>query len=141
VQRVQVPVPSRPAETTTSLKVEAKPARQADPAPVNPAPAPQQHAEAPSRQPVPDAAALNELREHYNQIAMRAGVARSGLQSLQNQMGGLGLRADMREAAVRLDYLMQEARTALASGNTELAKRNIDFADRVIERIEKFLGR
>jgi hypothetical protein len=90
---------------------------------------------------VPDAAVLNELREHYNQIAMRAGVARSGLQSLQNQMGGLGLRADMREAAVRLDYLMQEARTALASGNTELAKRNIDFADRVIERIEKFLGR
>ena len=56
-------------------------------------------------------------------------------------MGGLGLRADMREAATRMDYLMQEARTALTAGNVELAKRNIDMADRTIERIEKFLGR
>jgi hypothetical protein len=84
---------------------------------------------------------LNELREEYNQLALRAGVARSGLQSLQNQMGGLGLRADMRESAVRMDYLMQEARTALASGNTEGAKRNLELATRVVERIEKFLGR
>ncbi len=40
-----------------------------------------------------------------------------------------------------MDYLMQEARTALASGNAEAAKRNLDLADRVVERIEKFLGR
>ena len=84
---------------------------------------------------------LSQVREQYNQLAIRAGVAKSGLQSLQNQMGGLGLRSDMREAATRMDYLMQEARTALTAGNVELAKRNIDMADRTIERIEKFLGR
>jgi serine/threonine-protein kinase len=114
------------------------PAPASAPPPVAP---PQQHVEPPPQRPVADAAALNELREQYNQLAMRAGVARSGLQSLQNQMGGLGLRTDMREAAVRMDYLMQEARTALASGNAEGAKRNLDLADRVVERIEKFLGR
>jgi serine/threonine-protein kinase len=140
VQRAQISVSSRPPETAP-LHLEAKPLRPADPPPPNFAPAPRQTAEAPLPQAAPDPAALNEIRERYNQLAMRAGVAHSGLQSLQNQMGGLGLRADMREAAVRLDYLMQEARTALASGNTEAAKRHLEFADRVIERIEKFLGR
>ncbi len=153
-ERLARPIEQTPAPAQQPMRVKPRPvqlqpqrvqtvAQAPVPAPAAPPPAvtPQQHVEAPPQRPVADAAALNELREEYNQLAMRAGVARSGLQSLQNQMGGLGLRADMREAAVRMDYLMQEARTALASGNAEAAKRNLDLADRVVERIEKFLGR
>ena len=84
---------------------------------------------------------MNQVREEYNQLAIRAATAKTGLQSLQNQMGGLGLRADMREAAARADYLMQEAMTAIRSGDIENARRNIDLADRTVEKIEKFLGR
>jgi hypothetical protein len=128
--------PQRAQTVMNAAPPEAAPAPR--PAPAAPA---EPHVESPPQRPAADAAALSELREEYNQLALRAGVARSGLQSLQNQMGGLGLRADMRESAVRMDYLMQEARTALASGNAEGARRNLELATRVVERIEKFLGR
>jgi hypothetical protein len=84
---------------------------------------------------------MNEAREQYNQLAIRAGTAKSGLQGIQNQMGGLNLRADIRETAARMDYLMQEAMTSLRAGDVENAKRNMDMANRAIETLEKFLGR
>jgi serine/threonine protein kinase len=88
----------------------------------------------------PSKAELNAAREEYNNLAIRAATVKSGLQNLQNQMGGLGLRADMREAASRLDYLMKEAMDAIRSGDLETARRNLDLADRTAERLEKFLG-
>jgi hypothetical protein len=84
---------------------------------------------------------VSEAREQYNQLAIRANTAKGGLQSLQNQMGGLGLRADMLEAKNRMDYLMQEALNNIRAGDVEAAHRNMDLADRSIEKIEKFLGR
>lgn len=140
-RRTQPRVTPRPVQAAPAPTTSEPPQRQTDATPPAPSPVAQHQSEVPPPQAAPNAAVLGELREQYNQLAMRAGVARSGLQSLQNQMGGLGLRSDMREAAVRMDYLMQEARRALASGNIDVAKRNLDFADRVIERIEKFLGR
>jgi predicted component of type VI protein secretion system len=89
--------------------------------------------------PGPSRAEMNAIREEYNNLAIRAGTVKTGLQNLQNQMGGLSLRADMREAATRLDYLMQEAMSSLKSGDVENAKRNLEMADRTAERIEKFL--
>ena len=86
-------------------------------------------------------AAMNEAREQYNLLAIRAGTAKSGLQGVQNQMGGMNLRADIRETAARMDYLMQEAMTSLRAGDVENAKRNMDMANRAIETLEKFLGR
>jgi hypothetical protein len=133
------PAPAMQRAQSEPVENRARPAPSAPPQ-TEPAAPPQTPAAAHSPA-AGDAAELNAVRDQYNQLAIRAGVAKSGLQSLQNQMGGLGLRADMREAATRLDYLLQEARTALTSGNAELAKRNIDLADRTLERIEKFLGR
>ena len=80
-------------------------------------------------------------REEYNQLAIREGTVKSGLQGLQNQMGGLNLRADMRETAARMDYQMQEAMTALRAGHVRIAKQNMTMAERAIEKLEKFLGR
>ncbi len=108
-------------------------------------PPPPQSAQSPAKAPespesVASRAALAELREQYNQQAIRESTVQSGLQSLQNQMGGLGLRADIRESAARMDYLMGEANTALRAGDVDGARRNLDLAERAIERIEKFLG-
>jgi serine/threonine-protein kinase len=110
------------------------------PAVQSPQPPAQQQQAVPQQSPA-RSAEWNQVREQYNQLAIRVSSTKSGLQSLQNQMGGLGLRADMREAATRADYLMQEAMSAIRAGDMDTAKRNIDMADRTVERIEKFLGR
>lgn len=86
-------------------------------------------------------AVLSQLRDEFNQMSIRVTTSKAGLQGLQNQMGGLGLRADMREAATRVDYLMQEAMTSIRNGDAEGARKNLDMADRNLEKIEKFLGR
>lgn len=84
---------------------------------------------------------MNAVRQEYNQLAIRAGTAKSGLQSFQNQMQGMSLRADIRETAARVDYLMDEAQASLRSGNLDDARRNLDLADQAVSKIEKFLGR
>ena len=86
-------------------------------------------------------AALNATREDYNNLAIRAATAKSGLQGIQNQMGGLNLRADIRETATRVDYLMNEAQTALRAGQVKTAENNLRMAGLALDRIEKFLGR
>lgn len=136
------PLPTHPVKPRLEAHTAAVPAStpnvtpQQQPAAVTQAP-PQ--AAAPSQ---PSKAELSEIREQYNGLAIRAGTVKSGLQSLQNQMGnGLSLRADMREAAARMDYLMQEGQTSLRAGDVENARKNLDLADRTIERLEKFLGR
>ena len=115
---------------------QAAPSQQAPPAQVQqaaPAPPPQQ-------QPTPK---MNEFREQYNQIAIRAGTAKAGLRSMEQQMArqGLGLRADVREAEIRMDYLMKEAMGSIRGADAEGAKRNLQMAELALESIEKFLGR
>jgi len=124
------PPASQPRSPSTQQPVASQAAQ---PQPTQPPPTP--------AQPAAPAAALNEARERYNNLAIRAGTAKTGLQSLQNQMGGLGLRADMREAAARMDYLMQEAMTSLRASDLDGSRRNMDLAERTIDRIETFLGR
>jgi hypothetical protein len=118
-----------PAAQQTPTQQSQVPASQPPPAQATPPPAVG-----------PSKAELNAAREEYNNLAIRAANVKTGLQNLQNQMGGLGLRADMREAASRLDYLMKEAMDAIRSGDLETARRNLDLADRTAERLEKFLG-
>ncbi|HTY54574.1 MAG TPA: hypothetical protein VMB26_05215, partial [Candidatus Binataceae bacterium] len=78
--------------------------------------------------------------ENYDQLSVRVTSVHSGLQSLQSQMGGMGLRADMREAAIRMDALMQKADRQIQSGDVDGAKTTLDNADRVTSKLEKFLG-
>ena len=54
---------------------------------------------------------------------------------------GLGLRGDIREAQTRLDYLLQEAMSSLQSGDADGARRNLQYAEGTLQKIEKFLGR
>ena len=84
-----------------------------------------------------------ELRDQYNELAIRANTARAGLRSFEQQQSrqGLGLRADIREAQTRLDYQLQEAMSSLQSGDMEGTRRNLRYAQSAVETIEKFLGR
>lgn len=86
---------------------------------------------------------MNQLRQEYNLLSIRAGTAKDGLRSLQQQMQrqGLNLRADMREAQSRMDYQLKEAMDSIQNGDAEGARTNLQMAERALETIEKFLGR
>jgi serine/threonine protein kinase len=103
--------------------------------------APQQSSQPPAR---PAASAeLNELRQEYNQVAIRVGAAKSGLRGLQQQMQrqGVDMRGDMLEAESRMDYLMQESMGSMRAGDAGSARTSLQMAERSLETIEKFLGR
>ena len=110
---------------------------QAAPAQVAPVPT------TPAPRPNPAAADLSELRERYNSDSIRAATAKDGVASIEAQMSrqGLGLRGDIREARTRADYQLQEAMSALRSGDVEGAKQSLRYAESAIQTIEKFLGR
>jgi len=86
---------------------------------------------------------LNELRESYNLVSIRASTAKAGLSAMQQQMArqGLNLRGDVREAQTRMDYMLQESMASIRAGDVEGGKRNLQMAERALESIERFLGR
>jgi hypothetical protein len=86
---------------------------------------------------------LAALRERLMQMAVRAGVIRTSLQNLKQQLAtsGLGLRTDMVEAEQRLVMLMDTAQAALDRGSATDAKTNLDGAELSLVKLEKFLGR
>jgi hypothetical protein len=86
---------------------------------------------------------MNEIRQQYNQVAIRVGAAKSGLRGLQQQMQrqGLDMRGDILEAESRMDYLMQESMGSLRGGDPDAARSSLQMAERSLETIEKFLGR
>jgi hypothetical protein len=54
---------------------------------------------------------------------------------------GLGLRGDIVNAQHRMEMFLDEAESELRSGDADEAKKNLDSAEREIEKLEKFLGR
>ena len=76
-------------------------------------------------------------------LAGRVAALRGSLDNLQRQQAasGLGLRGDMAAAKGSMEYLMGEAKNALAAGDTASAKRNLDMAEPQVEKLERFLGR
>jgi serine/threonine protein kinase len=107
--------------------------------------APQQSSQQSSQPPARPAASaqLNELRQEYNQVAIRVGAAKSGLRALQQQMQrqGVDMRGDVLEAESRMDYLMQESMGSMRAGDADSARTSLQMAERSLETIEKFLGR
>jgi serine/threonine-protein kinase len=111
--------------------------------PPQPVPVPVQPRQVPPAAPDPQRAQLNQLRQEYNQLSIRATTAKEGLSGLQQQMQsqGLNLRADMREARTSMDYQLKEAMDSIRSGDTENAEKDLTMARFALEKIEKFLGR
>jgi len=146
--RQVIPAPAPVARPV--VQPAAQPAPQQQPIPQ---PAPQPAAQAPPTAPVQQAPVqarpaapspeLNELRESYNLVSVRASTAKAGLSAMQQQMSrqGLNLRGDVREAQTRMDYMLQESTASIRAGDVEGGKRNLQMAERALESIEKFLGR
>jgi serine/threonine protein kinase len=130
--------PSSPGPGQLAVPVqEATPVRQQTQTPV----ATSVPAAAPAPRAVPPE--LNELRQRFNDLSIRAATARDGIRSIQQQMAGqgLGLRADIREAQTRMDYQLQEATSSIERGDLNGARTSLQYAERAVETLEKFLGR
>ena len=116
------------------------------PSPASPAPNPgSAQAAAPAMPAAPpvDAAALQEQRQRMINLVSRANAVRSSLENMERQQraSGLGMRTDMAAAGQRVQFLMGEANGALGARDAAAAKRNMDLAERDIEKLEGFLGR
>jgi serine/threonine protein kinase len=89
-----------------------------------------------------NAAAMQDLQERMVALGGRANAAKASVENLrqQQQSQGLGLRADMTAALSSMEQYMDMADSALAKGDAVAAKRDMDMAERQIEKLEKFLG-
>ncbi len=126
-----------------SQTMSAVPARaQAAPASASKTLAPAAQATSPA-QSGPDDAALQEQRERLIMMAGRAAAVRGSLENLQRQQAasGLGLRGDMAAARESMEYLLDEAKAALRAHDAAGTKRNLDLAEKQVEKLERFLGR
>lgn len=85
---------------------------------------------------------LDEARQKFNGLAVRAAAAKASVRALQEQQraSGFGLRRDIIEAVTRFDYLMKEASDSLVSRNGTAAKASLETAERNLQMVEKFLG-
>ncbi len=132
-----------PQSAVPAQQFNAQPAQQAIPQ-MRAFPQPQA-APAPTPQPVTAATAtpeMKELRDRINRTAVRASAAQAGVHSIEQGINsqGFGLRGDIKAASIRLDYLLQEARSSLQSGDVEGARNNLQYAEGTLQKIEQFLG-
>jgi len=142
------PEPSRTGQAVlgnTPQQVPRQPANRTPPAaPTNPvstspaAPPPAVPADAAAQ-----ASEAQQLRERMIDLAARANAVKASMDGIERQQraSGLSMRADMAAAAQRVQFLMGEANGALAARDNAAAKRNMDLAERDIEKLEAFLGR
>jgi hypothetical protein len=109
------------------------PAQQAEP----PAAPPQ-----PPAQPAVDTALLESLQDRLGQLGPRASAIAGALQNLQRQQNaaGYGLRTDISASWKRMEYLLDQAEAALKDSDARRAKKNLDLAEREVEKLDKFLG-
>ena len=89
------------------------------------------------------APSLQELQDRMIFLVARAAAVKSSMQNLERQQNqsGLSMRGDMAAAQKRMEFLIDEANNSLAAKDAGGAKRNMDLAERDLEKLEKFLGR
>ncbi len=76
-------------------------------------------------------------------LAGRANAIRDSVENLRNQQksSGLSLRPDISASESRMEQLMDNADRVLKAGNAEAARRNLDSAEKEIDKLEAFFGR
>ena len=75
-------------------------------------------------------------------LGTRATTVKGSLQALQQQQArsGLNLRADMVTSQQRMEFYLDEADSSFKAGDPVKMKKNLNSAEREIEKLEKFLG-
>ncbi len=137
--RAQRPVtqpPPAPAQAVASPQ--AAPAEQPPAAAPAPAPAGPSAAELAARR-----AELQQVREDLVRVTARFSAARGSLENMRRAQAasGLGLRADITEAASLAASFLEGGKAALDAGDAPSARDFTEKAERQVRTIEKFLGR
>jgi serine/threonine-protein kinase len=156
METLQPPVEPRPREQrAVNAETRSQPAmRRNETAPRSNAPAegvaregqePPPPRTSPAAVPAPDpanAVEIQQVREQLMLLGIRAGAVKTSLANLQREQSrqGLGLRADIAASAQRMEYYLDETEAALKRGDTAAAKKNLDAGERVVSKIESFLG-
>ncbi len=86
---------------------------------------------------------LDKLQEEMTSLAGRANAMKDSVDNLRNQQKsqGLSLRPDISASEMRMQQLMDNADAALKAGNVKAARRNMDLAEKEIDKLEAFFGR
>jgi eukaryotic-like serine/threonine-protein kinase len=130
-----------PAQTQSSHIPAAQPVQTAQAitpqAPVQQPPA----VVAPPSAPAVSAQEIEDLRERLMLLGTRANSAKASLNSMRKQMGGLNLNAEFTNREQRMELFLDQAEAALKGNDAARAKKNLENADRVIDELEKKLGR
>jgi serine/threonine-protein kinase len=113
------------------------------PAPQRQDPPPQPTQTRPNDDAKATATALRDEGESLMQLDTRANSLKGSLETLQQQQArsGLNLRGDIVTSKQRMEAYLNEAEVSLKSADPARAKKNMDSAEREIEKLEKFLGR
>jgi serine/threonine protein kinase len=115
-----------------------------------PAPVPQRRQDPPQAAEPPQnddgktiATALRDEGESLMLLETRANSIKGSLQTLQQQQAqaGLNLRGDIVTSQQRMEAYLNEAEASLKAADPARAKKNMNSAEREIEKLEKFLGR
>ncbi len=138
------PNTSRPAAPPSGNASSAN-ASSANTSPASPPPAvapPKETAAPQAAANAANAEELNQLQDRMMMLATRVGVVNRSLDRLQKQQAGmgLGLRGDMAASKQRMELFMDNAEAALKSQNANVARQNLDRAEREIEKLEKFFN-
>ena len=118
----------------------------AEPAPLTSAePVPRQARQSPlqPREPAATGPSLDDLGERLAQLAARAQAVRSSLQTLEESQrrSGLNLRGDIAASRTRMEQLMDRGEALLKQRDGAGAAKNLDSAEKEIDKLEQFLGR
>jgi hypothetical protein len=89
-----------------------------------------------------NAAEVQQVREQLTLLGIRAGTVKTSLANPPREQGrqGLGLRSDIAASAQRMEYFLDETEAALKRGDAAAAKKHLDAGDRIVSKIESFLG-
>jgi class 3 adenylate cyclase len=103
---------------------------------------PQPSTAAAAPQPSAAEAELEELQDRFLKLSARANVTKNAVDRLRQQQArsGLGLRGDMAAALERQEFLLSQADSALTARDPARMKRQLDLAEREVEKLERFLG-
>ncbi len=135
---------ARPEKTVTAQRNDAPAGAPAQaPAPQRQDPPPQPTQTNPNDDAKATATALRDEGESLMLLDTRANSIKGSLDTLQQQQArsGLNLRGDIVTSRQRMEAYLNEAEASLKSADPARAKRNMDAAEREIEKLEKFLGR
>lgn len=88
-------------------------------------------------------AELQKLNENLMLLGTRANSVKSSLERMKQaqERQGLGMRGDISVAEQQMEYFLDQCEGAVKKGDPSAAKRYLQNAERLVSKLEDFLGR